>query len=94
MRRSLLVFALALPLLTAHPAGGLDTLWTLLSSLWSESTSDAGCEMDPSGSCKPLPQPQTDAGCEWDPSGAGNPLPQPQTDEGCGMDPSGCPKGS
>lgn len=67
MRRSLFALALAVPLLTTYPAGGLDTLWTLLSSLWGESTPDAGCIGDPCGGYNPSPQ--TDEGCIGDPSG-------------------------
>lgn len=87
----------------------LDQLWGLLTS-WGGSSLDAGCGMDPSGSCKPASQPRTDAGCIMDPDGVcragsqtdegcimdpnGHCRQDPQTEAGCGMDPFGCPQGS
>ncbi len=92
MRRALLVVAIAASFLTNPGASSslADSLWSLLSSVWA--AADAGCGMDPSGSCQPSPGLQLDEGCIADPSGGCQPA--PQTDEGCGADPSGCPKGS
>lgn len=67
MSKALLALALAASL--ASQPGLLDSLWSLLSAGWSESSPDAGCGWDPSGKCAPVPQPQTDAGCGWDPDG-------------------------
>ena len=84
MRKSLAALTLAAALAAGRPAF-LDQLWSLLTSLWSASTADAGCGADPSGRC--LLPPQTDAGCIADPDGRCNPA--PQTDEGCIADPNG-----
>jgi hypothetical protein len=65
MRKTLVALALTGALIS-QPAL-LDSVWTLLTSLWEESSPDAGCEFDPSGQCNPQPQP--DAGCEFDPDG-------------------------
>ena len=89
MRKPLAALTLAAALAAGRPAV-LDQLWSLLTSLWSASTADAGCGADPDGRC--LPPPQTDEGCIGDPNGRCNP--PPQTDAGCGADPSGGPCGS
>jgi hypothetical protein len=65
MRKTLTALALTATLIS-QPAL-LDSFWTFLSSLWEESTPDAGCGADPSGRCNP--QPQIDEGCGADPSG-------------------------
>ena len=67
MRRT--VIALALIGSLASQPSLLDTFWSFLSSVWSESNPDAGCGSDPNGGCRPVPQPQTDAGCGSDPNG-------------------------
>lgn len=82
MRKTLLAVTLAASLAAGRPSL-LDHVWSLLTSAWSE----AGCRMDPNGSCAPAPQ--TDEGCRMDPNGRC--LPAPEADAGCGMDPSGCP---
>jgi hypothetical protein len=66
MRQALVALTLAAAL-AAGRAALLDPLWNLLSSVWSESTPDAGCGFDPSGLCNPTPQP--DEGCGMDPNG-------------------------
>jgi len=94
MRRSLAVFAVTTALLAA-PAGRpvlLDRIWSVLSTIWSGPSTDAGCGWDPNGRCTPVVQP--DAGCGADPFGLCTPAAQPTIDAGCGMDPFGCPKGS
>lgn len=65
MRRT--VIALALIGSLASQPSLLDTVWSFLSTIWSES--DAGCTGDPNGGCFPKPQPQSDAGCGADPDG-------------------------
>ena len=61
----------ALVLVTALLAGSgsfLNEISSLVSSLWdSSSSTDAGCELDPWGGCKPAPT--QDIGCELDPNG-------------------------
>ena len=83
MRRTLIVFTLALPLLT--PANLLDPLWSFLSSLGSDSLTKAGCGWDPNGLCK--------AGCGADPDGlckeGGGIDPDGLCKEGGGIDPNG-----
>jgi hypothetical protein len=69
MRRALVALTLTASL--AGSPGLLDQLWSLLSSVWSASSPDAGCRMDPSGRCAPAPQ--TDAGCIMDPNGGCRP---------------------
>ena len=90
MRQSLLTAALTASLLV--PAAGqplrLDSLWTVLSLLWSAVSVDEGCGMDPFG-CSPAQKLNTDEGCGADPNGRCSPTQQLNTDEGCGMDPSG-----
>jgi hypothetical protein len=66
MRKALIVLALA-GALVAGPSALLDPLWSLLSTVWSESSPDAGCGFDPDGGCNPAPRP--DEGCGADPSG-------------------------
>jgi hypothetical protein len=66
MRRALLALTLA-GAVAAGQAGFLDPLWSLLTSVWSESVPDEGCGLDPDGTCNPAPQ--TDAGCILDPEG-------------------------
>lgn len=88
MRRSLVVIALTASL--AQPAF-FEPLWIYLASVWSGSSADAGCGMDPDGGCAPE---QPDAGCGADPNGMCTPDTQEATDAGCGWDPFGCPKGS
>lgn len=67
MRKTFLAAALAAGLAASQPAL-LDSFWTFLTSLWGESTPDAGCGGDPNGGCYPRP-PQSDAGCGGDPNG-------------------------
>ena len=67
MRRSLVVVVVTASLLGSP--GLLDSFWSIVSSLWSGSTAEAGCGFDPFGGCRPAPQPQPDAGCGWDPYG-------------------------
>ena len=62
MRRTL-VLVVVTASLSGSP-GLLDSVWSLVSSLWSE----AGCGWDPFGGCT-APQPQPDAGCGFDPWG-------------------------
>lgn len=71
MRTALVVLALAAAL----------AVWPFLALVWSPSSADEGCGLDPSGRCGPAPQ--TDAGCGLDPSG------RCETDAGLGFDPSG-----
>jgi hypothetical protein len=66
MRRTLLALTLA-GTFAAGQAGILDPLWALFTSVWSESSSDAGCGLDPDGEC--IPTPQIDEGCGLDPNG-------------------------
>lgn len=66
MRKALLALALAGSLAAGQPAL-FDQLWSLLTSVWSGSSLDAGCIGDPSGGCRPAPQ--TDEGCIADPNG-------------------------
>ncbi|HWM91865.1 MAG TPA: hypothetical protein VN493_13955 [Thermoanaerobaculia bacterium] len=70
MRKALLTLALAGSLAAGRPAL-LDQLWSLLTSVWSASSPDAGCIADPDGRCRPAPQ--TDEGCGADPSGGCRP---------------------
>jgi hypothetical protein len=63
MRRMLIALAVAGPLM-AGPSGLFDTVWTVLSSIWEES-SEIGCGLDPDG----CPKPQSDIGCGLDPDG-------------------------
>lgn len=66
MRRSLVLVVVTASLLGSP--GLLDSFWSLVSSIWSGSTAEAGCGMDPVGECRPAP-PQPDAGCGLDPYG-------------------------
>ena len=66
MRKALIALTLAASLASSgHVA--LDHVWSLLTSVWSTSCSDAGLGMDPNGGCRPAPQ--SDAGLGMDPSG-------------------------
>lgn len=65
MRKTLVALTLAGALIS-QPAL-LDSVWTMLTALWEESSPDEDCGFDPNGHCVPRPQP--DAGCEFDPSG-------------------------
>lgn len=67
MRRSLVLVVVTASLLGSP--GLLDSFWSLVSSIWSGSTAEAGCGFDPWGECRTAPQPQPDAGCGWDPYG-------------------------
>ena len=69
MRRSVIALALAASTLTATPSSLFHPLWSLLTSLWSGATTDAGPGMDPWGRSLTAPQPTTDAGPGMDPSG-------------------------
>ena len=70
MRRILIAVALIATLTwSTGSAGFLDPLRAFLTSLWSESSSDAGCGMDPSGRCIPASQSGSDEGCGMDPDG-------------------------
>lgn len=80
MRRTLVAFALAVPLVTTAPARLLDPFRAFLASLWGSPAAPQlqqpkeGCGMDPSGRCLPAaPQPQPDEGCGMDPNGWCNP---------------------
>lgn len=66
MRKALIVLTLAAALASGGSAF-LDHAWSLLTSVWSTSCSDAGLGMDPNGGCRPAPQ--SDAGLGMDPSG-------------------------
>jgi hypothetical protein len=67
MRRILLAAALTASLAATSPSV-FDSLWSLLSRLWSAPEAvDIGCGWDPNGRCQP--QPQSDIGCGFDPSG-------------------------
>lgn len=66
MRRTLIALAL-IGSLASQPTF-LDTVWSFLSTIWSEAASDAGCGSDPNGGCLPAP-PEPDAGCGSDPNG-------------------------
>lgn len=104
MRRSCrFVFAVLLLAVLVQPAWGvsperqtqpvvdlLDHLWDFLTGVWAE----AGCIIDPNGSCGLTPAaPGIDEGCILDPHGAAvhaePPAPTPATDEGCIIDPHG-----
>ena len=80
MRRTLVAFALAVPLVTTAPARLLDPFRAFLASLWGSPAapqlqSKEGCGADPDGRCLPATlQPQPDAGCGADPSGRCNPV--------------------
>ena len=63
MRRTVIALTLIGSLISQPSL--LDTFWSFLSTVWSES--DAGCGADPDGRCRPAPQP--DAGCGADPDG-------------------------
>ncbi|HKH46909.1 MAG TPA: hypothetical protein VKM72_19800 [Thermoanaerobaculia bacterium] len=67
MRRTFVLVVVTASLLGSPQL--FDPLWTLVSSLWSGSTVDAGCGFDPYGGCRTAPQPQPEAGCGWDPYG-------------------------
>jgi len=67
MRRTLIALAL-IGSLAGQPSL-LDTFWSFLSTIWSESTPDAGCGSDPDDPCLPAPPPESDAGCGSDPNG-------------------------
>jgi hypothetical protein len=67
MRRSFVLVVLTASLL--GPPGLLDPLWSLVSTLWSGSTAEAGCGFDPWGGCQPESQSQPDVGCGADPWG-------------------------
>lgn len=67
MRRTLIALTL-IGSLASQPSL-LDTFWSYLSTIWSESTLDAGCGSDPNGGCRPAPPPDSDAGCGSDPNG-------------------------
>lgn len=67
MRRTLIALAL-IGSLAGQPSL-LDTFWSFLSTVWSESHPDEGCGADPDGRCLPVPLPQSDAGCGADPDG-------------------------
>ena len=67
MRRSLVLVVVTASLLGSP--GLRDSLWSLVSSIWSGSSSESGCGFDPFGGCSPAPQPQPDAGCGADPWG-------------------------
>jgi hypothetical protein len=67
MRRTLLALAIIAPFFSP---GLIDPVGNLLVSIWSASaTGDEGCIMDPYGSCRPTPEPQSDEGCGMDPYG-------------------------
>jgi len=70
MRKAL--FALAVASSLTVPSSLLNSLGTLLDSIWhTASIAKAGCGADPDGRCTPAPTPQTqgDAGCGMDPDG-------------------------
>ncbi|HEX7182037.1 MAG TPA: hypothetical protein VF756_09355 [Thermoanaerobaculia bacterium] len=84
MQKEILMRIVALALtLTLSALGGAPAWFT---SLWSGSSADIGCGMDPSG-C-PASRPSADAGCGADPNGCPT-APQPTPYEGCGWDPDG-----
>jgi hypothetical protein len=65
MRRTLALVVVTASLL--GPPKLFEPLWSLVSSLWSGSTAEVGCGLDPWGGCRPAPQP--DEGCGFDPWG-------------------------
>ena len=67
MRRTLIALTLIGSLASQPPL--LDTFWSFLSTIWSESTVDEGCGADPNGRCNPMPPPEIDEGCGADPNG-------------------------
>lgn len=67
MRKTLIALAL-IGSLAGQPSL-LDTFWSFLSTIWSESTPDEGCGADPDGRCTPAPQPRPSEGCGADPDG-------------------------
>lgn len=67
MRRTLIALAF-IGSLASQPSL-LDTFWSFLSNIWSESTPDEGCGADPNGRCSPVPQSLPDGGCGADPNG-------------------------
>jgi hypothetical protein len=75
MRIMLLAVSLTASLLTSTPSGFQDRLWAFFSSFIDgkpaahQLPTKAGCEMDPSGRCSSVTQPQSDAGCSMDPDG-------------------------
>lgn len=64
MRKALIVLALAASLASGGPTL-LDHAWSVLTSIWGTSCSDAGLIMDPDGRCRATPQ----AGLIMDPNG-------------------------
>ncbi|HEX7180895.1 MAG TPA: hypothetical protein VF756_03575 [Thermoanaerobaculia bacterium] len=77
------IVALALAL-TLSAFGGAPA-W--LTSLWSGSSTEEGCGMDPYG-CLNNTRPSSDIGCGMDPLGCAD-GPQPSSDIGAGWDPFG-----
>ena len=75
MRRTLIALGLSASLVSPAPSHFFDSLWHIVSALWSDSSpahqpqSKEGCGMDPFGRCSSTTQPQTDAGCGMDPFG-------------------------
>lgn len=67
MRKTILALAL-IGSLASQPSL-VETVWNFVSSIWSESTRDAGCGSDPNGGCIPAPPPVSNAGCGSDPNG-------------------------
>ena len=65
MRKTVLVLTL-LGSLASQPSM-LETVWSFVSTIWSESTADAGCIGDPNGGC--IPKPQSGEGCRPDGTG-------------------------
>jgi hypothetical protein len=79
MRRTLVAFALAVPLVIPAPSRLLDPFRAFLISLWGSPAapqlqSKEGCGMDPDGRCLSVSsQPQPASGCGADPNGRCNP---------------------
>ena len=88
MRRSLIAL-LAVSALAAPPSSPFQSLWSLLSGIWSGSYTKEGPGADPSGRSLTAPQATLDEGPGWDPSGRNLTAPQPTTDAGAGVDPWG-----
>jgi len=89
MRRTVVALTLAASTLTATPSGLFHPLWSLLSTLWGDSSAEAGPGWDPWGHSLKAPRPNTKEGPGWDPSGRSLAAPQPSADAGPGWDPSG-----
>ncbi len=89
MRRAFIALTLAASTLTATPSGFFHPLWSVLSSIWGESSVKAGPGVDPDGRTSTAPRPSTKEGPGMDPDGRALTAPRPSANAGPGMDPIG-----